>query len=435
MKIVRIDAAGGPFDLVCDDIAPDKSISHRCAIFSLLSDKPSIIKNFLQGEDTLNSLNIAVQLGATVRKDGDSIRITPPKVLAEADDVLDCGNAGTGMRLYCGLLSGIKGSFVLTGDRYLRHRPMNRVVKPLRSIGAKIDGREGGNLAPLCIRGGELNAFRYESPVDSAQVKSALILAALQADGISYYKESLLSRDHTERMLRGMGAEIKAIDDAGSENSGWIEIRPLKKALSPLEMTVPSDPSSGFFFAVAASIIPGARVRIKNVTLNPTRIEAYKALERMGAAIDYVENENVYEPIGDIEIQYNGKLKAISIEKNIAWLIDELPVLSIAMAVAEGTSSVRNAKELRVKESDRISSVINSLNACGIETDEYGDGYDIKGGTIQKATIDSHGDHRIAMSFAIAGLLSGMSIEDTACIDTSFPNFFDILSKITGVHV
>ena len=435
MKKATVKPASGGFDLICADIAPDKSISHRCAMFSLLSDKPSEIRNFLLGEDTLNSLHIAEQLGATVERVGGVVHIVPPDLLGEPDDVLDCGNAGTGMRLYCGLLAGVDGSFVLTGDKYLRHRPMNRVVKPLRSIGAKIDGREQGNLAPLCIRGGKLQAFRYESPIDSAQVKSALILAALRTDGTSYYKESLLSRDHTERMLRGMGAKVGRNDDPQSENFGWIEIEPLSGPLDPLDITVPADPSSGFFFAVAAAIIPDAGVVIKNVTLNPTRIEAYKVLEQMGAKIIYYEHDNLYEPIGDIEVAYNGKLKCVNVEKNIAWLIDELPALSVAMAAAEGMSRIRNARELRVKESDRIASVVKGLESCGIATEEYEDGYTVSGGELHKAVIDSHGDHRIAMSFAVAGLLNGMEIEDTACIDTSFPNFFDILSQITEVKL
>ncbi len=188
MSRARIAPAAGPFDLNLEAIAPDKSISHRCAMFSLLSDRPSRIRNFLTGEDTLASLSIAEQLGARVEREGGEVRITPPKRLSEPDDILDCGNAGTGMRLYCGLLAGVEGSFVLTGDRYLRAHPMKRVTEPLRKIGAKIDGREYGNLAPLHIRGGELRAFRYESPIDSAQVKSALILAALRADGPSCYR-------------------------------------------------------------------------------------------------------------------------------------------------------------------------------------------------------------------------------------------------------
>jgi len=414
------------FNLICEDIAPDKSISHRCAIFSLLSDKPSNISNFLLGEDTLNSLAITAQLGAIVKRNGGNIEIIPPKYLKEPNDVLDCGNAGTGMRLYAGLLSGIDGSFVLSGDKYLRNRPMNRVVKPLREIGAKIDGRENGNLAPLCVRGGELKSFRYKSPIDSAQVKSALILAGLRGNSKSYYQENELSRDHTERMLRGMGASINSVDD-------WIEIEPLTKPLEPLNITVPADPSSGFFFAVASAITPNSRVVIKNVTLNSTRIEAYKVLERMGAKIDYIQKDNLYEPIGDIEVSYNGKLNAITVENNISWLIDELPALSIAMALSNGTSEIKNAKELRVKESDRISSIVSGLNACGVETIEVEDGYSVIGGDIKKATINSYGDHRVAMSFSIAGLINGMNIEDIDCIDTSFPNFFDILSQITEV--
>ncbi len=428
MKNVNIEKSSEPFSLECSDIASDKSISHRCAIFSLLSDKPSTIQNFLLGEDTLASLSITEQLGAEVMREGGNITIIPPKKLTEPDNILDCGNAGTGMRLYSGLLAGIEGSFVLTGDKYLRSRPMNRVTVPLRDIGARIDGRENGNLAPLAIRGGKLKSFRYNSPIDSAQVKSALILAGLQADKSSFYKEELLSRDHTERMLRGMGANITLNED------GWIEIEPLQEPLEPLDITIPADPSSAFFFAVAAAITPHAKIIIKNVTLNPTRTEAYKILLTMGADLSFIETENIYEPIGDIEVSYNGKLQAVTVEENIAWLIDELPALAIAMAVANGKSIVRNAKELRVKESDRISTVISGLNLCNIQTIENHDGYEIIGAELKKATIDSYGDHRIAMSFAIAGIQCGMTIKDVECIDTSFPNFFDILSQITTIE-
>jgi 3-phosphoshikimate 1-carboxyvinyltransferase len=304
---------------------------------------------------------------------------------------------------------------------------MKRVTEPLRKIGAKIDGREYGNLAPLHIRGGKLAAFRYESPIDSAQVKSALILAALRADGPSHYRESFLSRDHTERMLRGMGASVETDDE------GWIVVEPLKGPLEPLEITVPADPSSAFFFAVAAAIVPGAKVRIPGVTLNPTRIEAFKVLERMGAEISYETTEDLYEPIGEIRVAYAGRLRAVEVSERIAWLIDELPALAVAMAVADGSSRVLNAAELRVKESDRIASVLAALSACGIETEEYPDGYAVTGGTLRKAVINSHGDHRIAMSFAVAGLLCGMEIEDTDCVATSFPNFFELLSQITEV--
>ena len=426
MEKLTISPLSKPFDLVIDSIASDKSISHRCAIFSLLSNEKSVIKNFLRGEDTMNSLQIAQKLGATLEDNGEMITITPPQSLSEPDDILDCGNAGTGMRLYAGLLAGIEGSFVLTGDKYLRERPMKRVVNPLRDIGATIDGREDGNLAPLHIRGAKLKSFKYHSPIDSAQVKSALILAGIQSDETSYYKEDLLSRDHTERMLNGMGANIKTLKD------GWIEINPIKESLKPLNLTVPTDPSSAFFFAVAAAIVPDARVTLKNLTLNPTRIEAYKILEKMGADVQFIEKENIYEPIGDIIVSYK-ELNGVTVDSNIAWLIDELPALSIAMSIANGKSVVKNAKELRVKESDRISAVVNNLKLCGVSYREFEDGYEIDGeDTLHSNTINSQGDHRIAMSFAIAGLLCGMEIEDTQCIETSFPNFMEILESLRG---
>ncbi len=424
METLRVSPLNKPFNIIIDNIASDKSISHRCAMFSLFSDKPSIIRNYLRGEDTMDSLRIAQKLGATIKDDGKTITITPPIKLTEPNDILDCGNAGTGMRLYAGLLSGIEGSFVLTGDKYLRSRPMKRVVNPLRDIGASIDGRENGNKAPLHIRGGKLKSFKYHSPIDSAQVKSALILAGIQSDEKSFYKENLLSRDHTERMLNGMGANIN------TNNDGWIEIEPLTEKLKPLNITVPTDPSSAFFFAVAAAIIPNSKVTLKNVTLNPTRIEAYKILEQMGAIVTYIKTEDIYEPIGDIIVEAN-ELNGVTVDKNIAWLIDELPALSIAMSIANGQSIVRNAEELRVKESDRITAVVENLKLCGVAYTESQDGYTIDGDAkLKKATINSSGDHRIAMSFAIAGLISGMDIEDTQCIETSFPNFSEILNSL-----
>ena len=422
---LNIQKLNKSFNITITNLASDKSISHRCAMFSLLSNKPSVIKNFLRAEDTINSLNIAKKLGAVIKDDKEIITITPPKKLSEPDDILDCGNAGTGMRLYCGLLAGVEGSFILTGDKYLRNRPMKRITKPLNSIGARIDGRDNGNLAPLHIRGGRLKAFKYSSKIASAQVKSALILAALNSDGVCEISEPFLSRDHTERMLKGMGAGIKVSNDKNIK----ISINKLSKPLNPLNITVPADPSSGFFFAVAASIIPNSRVLLKNVTLNKTRIEAYEVLKQMGAKVTYHLTQDIYEPIGDIEVEYD-KLKGIEVSKNIPWLIDELPALSIAMAVANGVSVVKNAKELRVKESDRIKSVVSNLKLCGIKVKEFEDGYEIIGSKLKEATINSFGDHRIAMSFAIAGLLSGIKIKDTNCINTSFPNFNTILKEI-----
>ncbi len=426
MKWLEVKRAE-PFEFSCDKIASDKSISHRCAIFSLLSDKPSTVRNYLRAEDTLCTLEIIKELGARIEDDGQILKIVPPQEFGEPDDVLDCGNSGTAMRLFCGFLSSTPGHFVLTGDKYLRRRPMRRVTQPLVQIGAHIDGRDNGNFAPLCIRGERLNSFDYESTIASAQVKSAMILAALKADDVCTYTEPELSRDHTERMLRGMGANIESWDT--------IIIEPMTRPLEPLDITVPADPSSGFFFAVAAAIVPGSRVKIENVTLNPTRTEAYRVLQKMGARVEFEEKESRYEPIGDITVTCDGKLEAVEVSDRISWLIDELPALSMAMAVAEGESVVKNARELRVKESDRISCVINGLKACGIECSETDDGYRIVGGDLRSAVIESCGDHRIAMSFAIAGLRADMKIKDTDCIDTSFPNFVELLESLTEVRV
>lgn len=253
-----------------------------------------------------------------------------------------------------------------------------------------------------------------------------MILAALSADGTCTYIEPELSRDHTERMLKGMGAGI-SVDGLKTT------IEPMNGLLKPLTIRVPADPSSAFFFAVAAAITPGATAVLQGVTFNPTRIEAFKALERMGAEISYDLKEDQYEPIGDITVK-NAPLKAITVDDNISWLIDELPALSIAMACAEGTSTIKNAEELRVKESDRISTVVNNLRKCGIEVDEFEDGYTVTGGTLQQATVDSYGDHRIAMSFIIAGLRCGMEVTDTDCINTSFPNFFNLLGQFAKIE-
>ena len=425
MSYVEITATS-KFSFTTDAIAPDKSISHRSAMFATLAEGTSTIENFLRAEDTLNTLKIVEKLGAKVEDDGKVITIQSEGI-QESDDILDCGNSGTGMRLFCGLLSSANGHFILTGDEYLRRRPMKRVTTPLRNIGAKLDGRVDGDLAPLSIRGASLSAFDYESKIASAQVKSAMILAALRADGACTYIEPELSRDHTERMLKGMGADI-SVDGLKTT------IKPMKKLLKPLSIRVPADPSSAFFFAVAAAITPNSNVKLEGVTLNATRIEAFKALEKMGANICYEITDNKYEPIGTISVQY-APLHAIVIEENISWLIDELPALSIAFACADGVSVVRNAEELRVKESDRIATVVEGLSKCGIEVNEFSDGYEVVGGNLKEATINSFGDHRIAMSFIIAGLKCGMRVEDIECINTSFPNFFELLNSITSLKV
>lgn len=424
MMCAKVSPAS-PFTFKSDAIAPDKSISHRCAMFAVLAEGESRIENFLRAEDTLNTLKIIGHLGARIHDDGSVITIRSNGI-QETSEILDCGNSGTGMRLFCGLLSSAEGHFILTGDEYLKRRPMKRVTNPLRSIGAKLDGRNNGDLAPLSIRGASLKAFDYVSPIASAQVKSAMILAALRSDGVCTFKEPELSRDHTERMLRGMGARVEI---NGLETKIW----PLNAPLKPLDIRVPADPSSAFFFAVAAAITPDSSTVIEGVTLNPTRIEAFKVLERMGAKISYTLTDERYEPIGTIRVE-NAPLHSVTVEENIAWLIDELPALSIAMACAEGKSVIKNAEELRVKESDRIKTVVDNLNLCGIETEEYPDGYAVVGGELRSALVNSFGDHRIAMSFLIAGLRCGMEVEDIECINTSFPNFFELLGSCTKVE-
>lgn len=411
-------------DVKIENLAADKSISHRFAIFSLLANAPSYAKNYLLAEDTLNTLKIIENLGAKVQRQESEVKITPPLSFNSPNCILDCGNSGTAMRLMIGFLSALEGFFVLSGDEYLNKRPMKRICEPLKKIGAKIYGREGANLAPICIEGSKLKAFDYTSEIASAQVKTAMILAAFNADKTCYFKEKELSRNHSENMLKAMGAPLKISQDGLS-----LEIEPLKKPLKALKITIPNDPSSAFYFVLAAILLPNSKICIKNVLLNPTRIEAYKILEKMGAQITYNFYENSFESIGEIYAQ-SSELKAVEVSENISWLIDEAPALAIAFSRACGTSVLKNAKELRVKESDRIKCVVENLQKCGIKAEELEDGFKITGGTPKFAQIKSYADHRIAMSFAILGLICGIEIDDTECIKTSFPNFKDILRDL-----
>lgn len=418
---MRVDPLNSSFDLELENIASDKSISHRSAIFSLFSDKESVIFNYLEAQDCQNTLKIIQNLGAKVEKQGNKITIKPPKEIVSPSVILDCGNSGTAMRILMGFLAAVDGNFVLSGDEYLNERPMRRISAPLCDVGAQIYARDNKNKAPISIVGQRLEYFEYESQISSAQVKTALVLAGLLSKGCKF-KESELSRDHSEKMLKAMGAEIL------NEN-GQLVVKPLKNKLNPLNLSVPNDPSSCFFYAVAAAITPGARVVLKDVLLNKTRIEAYKILEKMGAKISYKISSNLYDEVGEICVEY-APLKAVFVNENISWLIDEIPALAIAFACASGKSEIRGAAELRVKESDRISTMVAGLRACGILVDEFEDGFCVVGGSPKFATIDSHGDHRIAMSFAILGLKCGMQIEKSEFIATSFPNFSEVLRKL-----
>ncbi|WP_187838090.1 3-phosphoshikimate 1-carboxyvinyltransferase [Helicobacter pylori] len=413
--------------------ASDKSLSHRAVIFSLLAQKPCFVRNFLMGEDCLSSLEIAQNLGAKVENTAkNSFKITPPTAIKEPNKILNCNNSGTSMRLYSGLLSAQKGLFVLSGDNSLNARPMKRIIEPLKAFGARILGREDNHFAPLAILGSPLKAYHYESPIASAQVKSAFILSALQAQGISAYKENELSRNHTEIMLKSLGANIQNQD-------GVLKISPLEKPLEAFDFTIANDPSSAFFFAIACAITPKSRLLLKNVLLNPTRIEAFEALKKMGASIEYAIQSKDLEIIGDIYIEH-APLKAISIDQNIASLIDEIPALSIAMLFAKGKSMVRNAKDLRAKESDRIKAVVSNFKALGIECEEFEDGFYIEGledisqlkqrfSQKKPPLIKSFNDHRIAMSFAVLTLALPLEIDNLECANISFPQFKHLLNQ------
>lgn len=402
-------------------VAPDKSLSHRAAIFSLLSDKKSVIENFLKAKDTLMSLEILRILGAKVECEENCVQITPPKQILEPNCVLECGNSGTTMRIFLGFLASCEGFFVLSGDKYLNSRPMSRISSPLNEIGARIYGRDDANLAPLCILGKKLKYFEFNGKIASAQVKTALILAGLNSNGCKIF-EPELSRNHSEKMLKSMGAEI-------SINGLEISVKPLQKPLNPLNIKIANDPSSAFYFALAATIIPHSHLILRRVILNPTRTFAYEVLKQMGADIKFINITQDYETICDIEVKF-APLKAICVEEKISWLIDEAPALAIAFACAKGKSTLKNAKELRVKESDRIKLMVEGLKKCGISANELDDGFEITGGEANAAIITPNGDHRIAMSFAILGLKCGMIIENSDCIATSFPNFGEILREI-----
>lgn len=416
----------------------DKSISHRICMLSLFANqrKKSRVKNFLKAQDTLHSLEIASKLGLKFEFQNEYLMLQCNEIIEIPKDTLYCGNSGTSLRLFTGLLAGANIYSILHGDKYLNKRPMCRILNPLRNIGLNVVSRiekriEGEReFAPITIIPSKkkLKAFNYNSNISSAQVKSALILCALQLDSKSYFSEISLSRDHTENMISAFQKH-----EFLKVKNGIIEITPFSAfrndKLNEFDIEIPNDPSSAFFFAVLACILPNSCITLRNVLLNKTRIEAYNVLERMGANIKYENVKNDYEITGDIVVK-STNLQSIEIKENISWLIDEIPALAIAFSMAKGKSVVRNAKELRVKESDRISTLIEGLKNFGIECEEFEDGFSILGGELKGGTANSYGDHRIAMSFIIASLFNGGEVLDCECINTSFPTFFDILKRI-----
>ncbi|MHB8846017.1 MAG: 3-phosphoshikimate 1-carboxyvinyltransferase [Nitrospirota bacterium] len=403
----------------------DKSLSHRAVMFSAIAEGTTEISGFLPGEDTLNTAKAVRMLGITVEETGPGrLRVHGRGLdgLTEPAGVLDLGNSGTGMRLLAGLLAGQDFFSILTGDQYLVKRPMGRIADPLRRMGAVIDGRGGGRQAPLAIRGAGrgTKAIDFSSPVASAQVKSAVLLCGLYADGMTTVSEPHRSRDHTERMLRFFGIEV-AVDGLQVRMGGR------QRPLSPGALEIPSDISSAAFFLVAASIVPGSDMVIRNVGMNPTRTGIIDILAAMGADISRQnEREQAGEPVADLRVRYR-RLRAAQISGELVpRAIDELPVLAVAAAYAEGTTVIRDAAELRVKESDRIAAIAAELRKLGAEVRELSDGMEITGRErLTGAVCNSHGDHRIAMSMAMAGLAaSGETIvQDTAWIETSFPGF------------
>lgn len=409
----------------------DKSISHRALMLSSIADGDTSIKGLLKGADNMATLNALRQMGVGINEyENGAVAVQGKGLhgLKESEDVIDAGNSGTTIRLMSGLLAGQNFFSVITGDQYLRKRPMKRVIEPLSRMGAGIFGREGGNKAPLAIIGSKLKGITYASPIASAQVKSAILLAGLYAGGVTVVTEPTLSRDHTERMLACFGAKV-------NRKATWVSISGGQK-LTAREIEVPGDISSAAFFMVAALITKNSELLIKNVGINPTRTGIIDILKQMGGKLDILNQREVSgEPAGDILVK-SSRLKCVEIKGDIIpRAIDELPIVAVAAAFAQGTTKIRDAKELRVKESDRIGTMAANLRELGITATEYEDGMDIEGGVPKAApgsAFNSHGDHRVAMSMIVAGLASDREIVvyDTACIDTSFPGFMKLIDGV-----
>jgi 3-phosphoshikimate 1-carboxyvinyltransferase len=401
----------------------DKSVSHRSLMLAALAEGRSHVRGFLEGEDTRATAAVLAQLGVRIETPADGERLIHGvglHGLRGTSAQLDCGNAGTGMRLLAGLLAGQAFDSTLIGDESLSKRPMRRVTDPLARMGARIDSQDG--LPPLHIRGGNaLQGIAYTLPVASAQVKSALLLAGLYAQGETEVIEPHPTRDYTERMLAAFGWPIEFAPGRARLSGGH--------RLKATDVDVPADFSSAAFFLVAASVVPGSQLHLQAVGLNPRRTGLLQALRLMGADIRIEsERESGGEPVGDIVVRH-APLHGVELpEALVPDMIDEFPALFVAAAVAQGSTVIRGAAELRVKESDRLASMATGLRTLGITVDETPDGATIVGGTLNGGSIDSHGDHRIAMSFAIAGLVAREPVHIADCrnVATSFPGFIEL---------
>ena len=413
-------------------IPGDKSISHRALMLGAIASGETIIEGLLLGEDPRSTAACFRAMGAEI-SELNSQKITVKGVglgnLQEPQDILDAGNSGTTIRLMLGLLASHPDRlFTVTGDNSLRSRPMSRVVKPLTQMGANIWGRKGNSLAPLAVKGQQLKPTHYHSPIASAQVKSCVLLAGLMVDGKTTVTEPALSRDHSERMLQAFGATLDIEPDT---NSVTLIGQP---TLTGQKVVVPGDISSAAFWLVAAAIVPGSDLLITNVGVNPTRTGVLEALELMDADIKR-ENERTVagEPVADLRVKY-GKLKACEISGDIIpRLIDEIPILAVAAAFAEGTTVIKDAAELRVKESDRLAVIATELGKMGVNISELADGLEVTGGNqLKGAEVDSYTDHRIAMSLAIAALRAKgkTTIHRAEAASISYPDFVDTLSSV-----
>ena len=408
----------------------DKSISHRAVLLAALARGTSRVRGFLYGGDCEATVRAVQALGIEVeRPEVDHLILHSPGAGAwhEPADVIDCVNSGTTMRLLTGLLAGQPFFSVLTGSAQLRRRPMARVVEPLRQMGATILGRENGRYAPIAIDGGNLHSIEYALPIASAQVKSALIFAGLFAAGETIIHEPGPARDHTERMLRNLGIPLQV-------NGPTLRVRPLETPPPPLDITVPGDFSSAAFFIVAALLVPNSEIVIQNVGINPTRTGLLDVLRDMGAQITLEGKRDVGgEPVADVMVRASDLRGATVAGDRVVRMIDEFPVFAVAATQAAGTTVVRDARELRVKETDRIAAVVEELRKMGAAIEEREDGFVVQGPTpLHGARVDSHGDHRLGMALAIAGLIArGETILHHAhCVVDSYPTFWDTLHTL-----
>ncbi len=411
-------------------VGGDKSITHRGLILGSIAKGVTMLTNYSKCDDCMSTLEIMKKLGITITKKESLVRIEGKGVkgLKEPVDVLNCNNSGTSMRLLSGLLAGQNFFSVLTGDSSLLKRPMKRIIEPLSLMGAKINGRNNNKFAPLAIKGGKLNAIDYKTPIASAQVKSSILLASLYAKGNTSVTEPEKSRDHTERMLNLFGAKIEA-------SGNRITLKEKSKLVAK-EISIPGDISSAAFFLVLGSVIKDSKILIKNIGINPTRTGIIKVLKSMGADISIKNEKNKnYEPTADLLVK-GKKLKGITITKSIIpKVIDEIPIIAVAATQAKGTTVIKNAEELRVKETDRIHAIATGLKKMGAKIEEKPDGFIIKGPTKLKGNIcESFGDHRIGMTLAIAGVIAEgkTTILESECIDISFPEFTRLLRRICG---